>query len=373
MTAKSSVFHIAVSSSSVPAPVAVDAEAVAVACPFTLGLHGERVGGLHRSPGPERELEGAQHSQVCISERSCALGACILEVPDTRERREDRVVDELVGQGLVHADREESQEHDEVVGEVAGVLEALGAEPLPQLEDERSSLVALVEEIVADVRVARRLGASHRVEVERARVGLLQRAQLHRLGARCERLEQERGVHAVAPRDLGASPRAAGRRLVRVREHVHEGAREGLPACGRRGDEAQNRRSPGCRNPKPASCLRTYGSSVASIWSSRASGGSTKRSWKVGIDVSRKIASASSAVVRPDLRAAATSASGMFPTFFARISTRTAKSLRYTSATISSFPAEKRLAMYLSGARAWSTFDTDGMAAVPSPFAPSTS
>src|SRR3990172_10196053 len=359
MTAKSSVFHMA--ASSVPAPVAIDAEAVPVAHPFAFELGGGGAG-RPRPTAAERELERAQPSEVCTSERAAVRGRRGSHGAHAGERREDRVVHELVPQRLVITDREESQEHDQVIREVARVLEACCTEPLAQLEDERTALVVLVEEVVADVRVARGLGPEHRVEVERSGVRLLQRAQLRCLGQGGERPQQGRSLRASLARELGASPRVRNRREVWVREHVGEGVRERLPSRALREEDAQKRRSPGLRKPNPASCLCRCGSSVASIWSSRASGGRTKRSLKVGIDVSRKIASASSAHVLPAWSAASTSSCVTSPTVFDRMSTRTAKSLRYTLATISSFPAEKRLARYRSGARDWSTFDTDGIA-----------
>ena len=144
---------------------------------------------------------------------------------------------------------------------------------------QRAALVVLLEQVVTDVRVAGGLGLRERVEVEGEGVRLLQLPERCRLDEGAEAAEQVRRLLALAAGELLARTDLGVDRAVGIREHVGEGECQLAVEDGGRGRHAQNLRSGvPLRVPKPPSRLSWNGSTRASIASSRAIGGITKRS-----------------------------------------------------------------------------------------------
>ena len=211
---------------------------------------------------------------------------------------------------------EDPSKHDEMVGHLASGCEVMGTEALDQPDQELAAFVALAEQVVADVRVAGRVQIRECVEVEGCGVQLLYFAERPLGNQRSECREQLRSAFVV----LGEQPPAILDRgpefLVRVVEHVGEARQQRTVDLSH---DAHQRRSGAVRGPKPASCLRVNGSVTGSIACSRASGGITKRSSNVGIDVSRKIASASSPSSLPSSSTWRTRSGLTSPTDFERM------------------------------------------------------
>ena len=161
-----------------------------------------------------------------------------------------------------------------MVGQLAALdLEAVLAVALEQADHEAAAAVALAEEVVADVGVASRVDRRHRVEVEGARVQLLEPPERQRSTSAAKRSRSAAAAgesSADEPTGVAGALAERGRRVV---EQVGEQRDDLRPRVG--AAHGHHRRSGALVKPKPASCLRVNGSTSWSIATSRVIGGST--------------------------------------------------------------------------------------------------